>query len=244
MIIFPAIDIKDGKCVRLMQGDLEKEEVFYDDPASAAAMWESMGAEYIHVVDLDGAFNGKITNNDVVARIIKSINIPIQIGGGIRNISDIEYFFDLGADRVILGTAALFDKELIEKALKSFGDKIAVSIDAKNGYAASNGWARISNINSLDLAKELEKSGLKYLIYTDILKDGMLSGPNFKQISILQRETNLKIIASGGISSEEDIYKLKELGVYGAIVGKALYTGKIKDLGGIIFACKENYSLS
>ncbi|MCX7884710.1 MAG: 1-(5-phosphoribosyl)-5-[(5-phosphoribosylamino)methylideneamino]imidazole-4-carboxamide isomerase [Caloramator sp.] len=244
MIIFPAIDLKDGKCVRLVQGDLEKKEIFYDDPVEAAVMWERMGAEYIHVVDLDGAFSGRIINKDAVSRIIKSINIPIQIGGGIRNISDIEYIFDLGAKRVILGTAALYDKELIVKVLKRFGEKIAVSIDAKNGYAASNGWGRISNINSLNLAVELEKLGLKYLIYTDILRDGMLSGPNFEQISILKRETNLKIIASGGISSIEDIYKLKELNVYGAIVGKALYTGKIKDLGGIIVACKENYFMS
>lgn len=244
MIIFPAIDIKNGKCVRLTQGDFNKENIFYDDAVEAAKLWEKLGAEYIHVVDLDGALYGKVQNKKAVENIVKSVNVPVQIGGGIRTIEDIEYLLGLGVKRVILGTAAVTNEELIKKAIKKYGDNIAVSIDAKNGYVAIKGWMEVSSIKTIDLAQKLEELGLKYLIYTDILRDGMLSGPNFDYIYILKRETNLNIIVSGGISSNKDIMDLKDLNVYGVIVGKALYTGQIKDFGGIVVACKENNSLS
>ncbi|QCX34564.1 1-(5-phosphoribosyl)-5-[(5-phosphoribosylamino)methylideneamino]imidazole-4-carboxamide isomerase [Caloramator sp. E03] len=244
MIIFPAIDIKNGRCVRLTQGNQKYEEVFYDNPVDAAMLWEKLGAEYLHVVDLDGAFCGQPQNKHIVKNIIESVDIPLQLGGGIRTIKDIEEVISLGVKRVILGTAAISNKELIINALKEYGDNIAVSIDAKDGYAAINGWMEVSNKNAFDLAIELERLGLRYLIYTDILKDGMLSGPNFEHIRLLKNKTNLNIIVSGGISSADDLLELKKLGVYGAIVGKALYTGQIKDFGGIVLACKEDYSLS
>jgi len=228
MIIFPAIDIQNGKCVRLQQGKFDKKEVYGDDPAFMAVQWENKGAEYLHIVDLDGALHGKRVNEDAIKNIVRSIHIPIQLGGGIRTFEDIEQVLKMGISRVILGTSALQTEGFIEKAVELFGEKIAVSIDAMKGYVAVRGWTDISNVKAIDFAEKLEAIGLKTLVYTDIEKDGMLSGPNFLQLEELNNITNINIIASGGISSKDHVEKLKALKLYGAIIGKALYTGNIQ----------------
>lgn len=228
MIFFPAVDIKGGKCVRLSQGMADKETVYGENPADRASLWESKGAEYIHVVDLDGAFEGVRKNREIIKEITQRVKAPVQLGGGIRTIEDIEDVLSLGVKRVILGTSVAQRKGFAEEAIKKYGDRIAVSIDAKSGYVALEGWVKVTDIKAVDLAKELERVGLKTLIYTDIAKDGMLSGPNFEEIKTLKENVNIDIIASGGVSTKEDILKLKGLGVYGAIIGKALYNGNLE----------------
>lgn len=228
MIIFPAIDIRGGKCVRLEQGMADRETVYGEDPVERAKLWESNGAEFLHVVDLDGAFQGVRQNRDVIKRLVDSVSIPVEFGGGIRTLKDIEDVIKLGISRVILGTSVVEEDGFLEKALNKYGEKIAVSIDAKDGYVALNGWTKISDIKANYYAKVLENLGLKTIIYTDISKDGMLKGPNFDEMRTLKDIVDMDIIASGGISSIDDINRLKDLEVYGAIIGKALYTGNIK----------------
>lgn len=228
MIIFPAIDIRNGKCVRLQQGRFDKEDIYGDNPVEVAQRWEKMGAKYLHLVDLDGALEGKSINEDVIKKIISSVNIPVQLGGGIRSMADIQRVLDFGVSRAILGTSALKEDGFMEEALGQYKEKIAVSIDAKNGLVATNGWTKISGLRAMDFAKKLESLGLTTIIYTDISKDGMLEGPNFGELKELQQNISIDIIASGGISSKENVIKLKELQLYGAIIGKALYTGNIK----------------
>ncbi|QEK11914.1 1-(5-phosphoribosyl)-5-[(5-phosphoribosylamino)methylideneamino]imidazole-4-carboxamide isomerase [Crassaminicella thermophila] len=228
MIVFPAIDIRGGKCVRLTQGKFDQENVYSENPVEIALKWEEKGAKYIHLIDLDGALYGISMNRDIIKKIIKSVNIPVQLGGGIRTIYDIENVLKLGVSRVILGTSAVKEEGLVKEALSRFNEQIAVSIDAKNGYVAIDGWTKVSDIKAIDFAKQLEKMGLKTLIYTDIAKDGMLLGPNFEEIERLKENVGINIIASGGISSKENVMKLKKIGVYGAIIGKALYTGDIE----------------
>ncbi|MCT4607262.1 MAG: 1-(5-phosphoribosyl)-5-[(5-phosphoribosylamino)methylideneamino]imidazole-4-carboxamide isomerase [Marinisporobacter sp.] len=227
MIIFPAIDLRGGNCVRLKQGRFEDVNIYSNHPVEIAKKWEAQGAKYIHVVDLDGALEGVSKNSEVIKEIIKETNIPVQLGGGIRKIEDIEKALSYGVSRVILGTSAVKTDGFVEKALKIFGEKIAVSIDAKNGYVAVDGWTKTSDIKAIDFAKKLEKLGLKTLIYTDIAKDGMLLGPNLKELKELKDNIKIDLIASGGISNKEDVERLKDLEVYGAIIGKALYTGDI-----------------
>lgn len=226
MIIFPAIDIKDGKCVRLKQGDFNQVQTFGEDPAQTAVKWQNEGGKFLHIVDLDGALEGRPVNKDAVKRILDSVNIPVQFGGGIRNEESIEELIQLGVSRIILGTSALQDKGLTKSMVEKYKDKIAVSIDAKNGKVAVKGWTEISEINAFDLAKELVGYGLKTIIYTDIAKDGMLSGPNFEELEKMNT-INANVIASGGITTAQDVAKLKEMNIYGAIIGKALYTGAI-----------------
>ncbi len=228
MIIFPAIDIRGGKCVRLQQGKFDKEQVFGNDPGSMASKWQNQGAKYLHIVDLDGALNGIRENNTAIENILKTVNIPIQLGGGIRNIEDISKVIELGVSRVIIGTSALAKKDFVKEALKIYKDKIAVSIDALKGYVAVDGWTTISDVKAIDIIKEFQDLGLKNLVYTDIEKDGMLSGPNFYQLEEVKKVFNHNIIASGGISNVEQLKTLESLGMYGAIIGKALYTGDIK----------------
>jgi phosphoribosylformimino-5-aminoimidazole carboxamide ribotide isomerase len=228
MIIFPAIDIRNGRCVRLQQGRFDKEDIYDENPIEVAQRWEKKGAQYLHMVDLDGALYGQRVNGKVVEAIVQSITIPVQLGGGIRTIEDIEKVLALGIHRVILGTAAVEEKSFLEKALRNYGEKIAVSIDAHEGYVAVEGWTKTSAFKAMDFAKQLADMGLKTLIYTDIAKDGMLSGPNFEELKNLKKNVDLNIIASGGISSKQNIEKLRELQLYGAIIGKALYTGNIK----------------
>lgn len=226
MILFPAIDIRNGRCVRLVQGDYDKED-FYGDPVYMAKRWEDAGAQYLHIVDLDGALEGASKNLSVIARIADTVKLPIQVGGGIRSMIQVEKLLDIGIERVILGSAAVYNESFLNSVLEKYGSTVAVSIDAKNGLVATDGWTKITSIKALDYARNLEGKGLKTIVYTDIEKDGMLSGPNFAEIDIMNQQTNMQVIAAGGVTSLEDIRKLQRLNIYGAIIGKALYTGEI-----------------
>lgn len=228
MIIFPAIDIRNEKCVRLTQGDYSKMTVYGVDPVEVAIKWQSKGAEYLHIVDLDGAKDGKRVNGAIIEKIAKSTEIPIQVGGGIRDTKAVEELLSNGVSRVIIGTGAIKDLKWLSELVRVYGEKICVSIDAKNGFVATDGWEQISKINAVDFAVNLENIGVRTIVYTDIQKDGMLKGPNFKMYEELMKEVNLDIIASGGITTIEDVETLKRMGIYGAIIGKALYDEKIK----------------
>ncbi|HLS20602.1 MAG TPA: 1-(5-phosphoribosyl)-5-[(5-phosphoribosylamino)methylideneamino]imidazole-4-carboxamide isomerase [Bacillota bacterium] len=227
MIIFPAIDIKDGKCVRLTQGDYDKETIYNHSPLAVAKQWEQKGAEYLHLVDLNGAKEGKSVNEAIIFSIAKETNIPIQVGGGIRSIQTVESFISAGVDRVIVGTAAINDRHFLKKAVQTYGKKIAVSIDARNGYVATDGWTKTSTIKAVDLLKELEKIGVTTIVYTDIHKDGMLAGPNIEELKMINEQTNIHVVASGGITTKNDVAQVQQLNVYGAIIGKALYDGTL-----------------
>ncbi len=240
MIIIPAIDLKGGKVVRLLQGDFDKVTIYNEDPVSVAIKWEREGAHLLHIVDLDGALTGSPKNIDTVKRIIGGIKIPqVEFGGGIRTKEDIVLLLNSGVNRVILGTAACEDEDFLKDVVKEFGPKILVSIDARNGIVATKGWRSTSNIQSIDLIKRVRDSGVREIIYTKIAKDGTLAGPDIYGIKSLLEFLDLKniipqdrggIIASGGVSSLEDVKRLKELepeGLTGIIIGKALYEGKI-----------------
>jgi phosphoribosylformimino-5-aminoimidazole carboxamide ribotide isomerase len=228
MQIIPAIDIIDGKCVRLKQGKYDAETVYADDPIEIARRWESQGAQRIHVIDLDGARTGIPKNIEVLKEIIKETNIPIQAGGGIRNIKVIEDLLDFGLDRVILGTTAVNNPNTLGTFCEKFGDKIVVAVDVKDGKVATEGWTLISKKDIFTLAKEAIALGVKRFIYTDISRDGMLVGPNYEGIKTFISEVSVPVIASGGISSKEDVENLKTTGAEGCIVGKALYEGRIE----------------
>lgn len=228
MIIFPAIDIKDNKCVRLSQGDFNKVKTYSNEPFDMAFKWKNEGASFLHIVDLDGARSEEIINKKSIEKIAKDIGLPIQVGGGIRSEEKIKSFIDIGVERVIIGTIAVENKELLKELVSKYKEKLIVSIDAKDGKVALRGWEVISEVDSIDLCKELEEIGIKTIVYTDISKDGMLEGPNFDIYKILSQKTSLNIIASGGISSIDDLKKLKDMNLYGAIVGKALYDNKIE----------------
>ncbi len=224
MKIYPAIDIKDGKCVRLSQGKFDQVEIFSNEPYEMAKKWESMGASYIHLVDLDGARFGAQTSDSVIKKIIENINIPVQVGGGIRTLTDIENKFKLGVDRVILGTVAINNPNLVELAIEKFGsEKICLGIDAKNGMVAINGWEEVSSVKALDLCKKMEELGVTTVIYTDISKDGMKSGPNIEETRELIENTNLNIITSGGVTTMKDLKNVNEINSSGVIIGKAIY---------------------
>ncbi len=227
MIIFPAIDIKDGRCVRLTQGKFDQVSIYNDNPAEVARLWESMGAQYIHLVDLDGAKDGSPASRDMVKSVIDAVDIPVQVGGGIRSLERADQLIELGARRIILGTAAVNDRELTQAVAERYPGRTAVSVDAVNGMAAVNGWAKVSDTDVLDICTFMQEIGINTLIYTDILMDGMLKGPNFGEYERLMRETSLDIIASGGVTTKEDVTRLAQMGIYGAIVGKALYDEKI-----------------
>lgn len=226
--IIPAIDILGGKCVRLKQGRYEQAVVYSNDPLETAKKWEAQGAKRLHVVDLDGARSGTPENIETIKNLIKEVGIPVQVGGGIRMLIVITDLIKYGADRVVLGTTAVKNPNLISNVCEKFGDKIAVAIDAKGGYAASDGWMYVTKKNTLTLAKEAIDLGVQRFIYTDINRDGMLEGPNFDAIRQFASQVSVPVIASGGVSSKEDVEKLKEIGVEGCIVGKALYEGKVK----------------
>jgi phosphoribosylformimino-5-aminoimidazole carboxamide ribotide isomerase len=228
MIIFPAIDIKDNKCVRLFQGDFNKINIYSNDPFDMAVKWKSEGASFLHLVDLDGARNEEVINKKSIEKISKNIGIPVQISGGVRSEEKVKNLIDIGVERVIVGTIAVENKELLKKLVSKYKEKIVVSIDAKNGKVALRGWEVVSDVDSIDLCKELEEIGVKTIVYTDISKDGMLEGPNFEIYKLLSERTSLNIIASGGISSIDDIKKLKNMNIYGVITGKALYDNKME----------------
>ncbi|AEY64701.1 1-(5-phosphoribosyl)-5-[(5-phosphoribosylamino)methylideneamino]imidazole-4-carboxamide isomerase [Clostridium sp. BNL1100] len=227
MIIYPAIDIIDGKCVRLQQGSYSDVTVFGDSPVDMARKWESLGAGYLHVVDLDGARSGKSENAEIITQIAKTLKIPVQIGGGIRNLETIETYLSGGLSRVILGTSAVNNREMLVSALKEYKDKIAVGIDAKDGKVAIHGWEKTSDFTAVEFAREIESLGTKTIIYTDISRDGMLKGPNLQAMKEMAYSVALNVIASGGVSKLTDIVDLKQTGVSGVIVGKALYTGNV-----------------
>lgn len=228
MIIYPAIDIKGGSCVRLVQGRLDEDTVYGTNPAEVAKEWEEAGASYIHVVDLDGAFAGKSVNSKCIKEISNAVSVPIQLGGGVRNIAGIENSFFSGVQRVILGTAAVNNPDFVRSAAMLYHGRIVVGIDAKDGYAAIEGWAKVSNLKAVEFAKEMADIGIETIIYTDIATDGMLSGPNLAAMEEMVRAVpNIDVIASGGVSGIEDIIALKSTGVQGVITGKALYTKRL-----------------
>lgn len=233
MIVIPAVDIRGGKCVRLLQGDYNKETVYSDSPADQALKWEKLGGRFLHLVDLDAAKEGKPVNIEPVSEICSALSIPCEIGGGIRNEDDLKTWFDAGVERVIIGTAACENPEFVTEMLKKYGSqKIVLGIDAKAGKAAASGWIRNTGIDAFEMAANFAEFGIKRIIFTDIETDGMLSGPNIKSMARLcDLIPNVSVIASGGVSSTNDILNLKNLNkanLEGVIVGKALYTGKIK----------------
>jgi len=228
-IIYPAIDMRGGKCVRLLQGDYNKETVYGDSPFDMAKQFDDQGANWIHMVDLDGAKEGKLVNHQHVINAATKLSANIQIGGGIRTEEDVEYYLSNGVDRVILGSAAISNPEFVKKMLAAYGEKIAIGIDAKDGYVSTEGWLNTSNVKATDLGKELANAGAEVFIFTDIATDGMLSGPNVEAVVEMAKATGKQVIASGGVSSLKDLDTLseyKETGVAGAIVGKALYTNQ------------------
>ena len=230
MEIIPAVDIRGGKCVRLYQGDYSRETVFDEDPVTAALTWSSQGARWLHIVDLDGAVAGEPQNIKVVEEIIKESGLLIQLGGGIRQEKVAKKLLHQGASRIILGTAAIEDRELVKKLCRRFGEAIAVSLDVRDGKVATHGWQKDTVVDVFRLSREMVDAGVRRFIYTDVKRDGTLTGPNFDTISKLLAEASIPVIVAGGISKLEHLRRLKELGVEGAIIGKALYTGHI-DLG-------------
>ena len=241
MIIYPAIDIRGGRCVRLTEGRFDAETVFADDPAEMALKWAGLGAEFLHLVDLDGALAGEGKNVPVIQRILKSVSIPVQLGGGIRNLETIEKLLELGVTRLILGSAAVKNPELVAEACKKYPGHIAVGIDAKNGEVAIEGWGQGSGVAATELAKKMASFGVETIIYTDISRDGMLSGVNVEATAALARACGVPIIASGGVASLDDIRRVKAMegdGVQGCIIGKAIYTGAV-DLKEALALAKE-----
>ena len=226
MKLFPAIDIRGGKCVRLLKGDFDQEMVFSDSPADMAAQWESQGAEFLHLVDLDGARAGKPQNLETVKAILAKVKIPVELGGGIRTLEDIKEVLGLGVRRVILGSVAVHDPALVKAACEQYGDRVVVGIDAKEGMVAVEGWGQTSNLEAPMLGKMMAEAGVKTIIYTDISRDGTLGGVNVAATVEMAEKSGLEVVASGGIKDIEDIKALKEhekSGVAGAILGKSLY---------------------
>ncbi len=228
MEVIPAVDIKDGQCVRLVQGDFAREVVYGKDPVKTALHWEKMGAKRLHVVDLDGAKNGKPCNLYLIKEIVATLKIPVQLGGGIRSLETMELYLDSGVDRVIAGTAALENPDLLEKAVSKFGAQhIVAGVDAREGKVAIEGWQSTSTITVREAINKLREKGVRIFIYTDISRDGMLTGPDLEGLQNLLKLEDIEIIASGGISSKEDLKKLAEIGIEKAIVGKALYEDRL-----------------
>ena len=228
MEIIPAIDLRDGKCVRLYQGDYSKETVFSDKPVEVALRWQSEGARRLHIVDLDGAAQGKLVNLETIEDIVAAIDVPVQVGGGIRSIESIEQLFAKGVERAILGTVAVEKPNLVSEACQKYGDGIIVSIDARDRIAATRGWLQKSAVTASELASKMIELGVDRFIYTDISRDGTLTSPNFEAIAEFLSQVRAPVIAAGGISSVQHLTRLAELGVEGAIVGKAIYTGDVK----------------
>lgn len=243
MIIFPAIDIRGGKCVRLLKGDFAKETVFSDKPEDMAKKWQAQGAEFLHLVDLDGALKGKSQNLATVEKILAAVDIPVELGGGIRTMENIDEVLKLGVRRVILGSVAVRSPELVREACAKYGDRIVVGIDAKDGIVAVDGWGVSGNVEATALAKEMKKAGVKTIIYTDISRDGTLAGVNVEATAKLARESGVNIVASGGVKSIDDIKALKPYekdGIEGVIVGKSIYMGTLDLAEAIAIASKED----
>jgi len=230
MLLFPAIDLKEGKAVRLLQGRMEDSTVYSDNPIDLAKDFESQGAKYLHIVDLNGAFTGKPVNDEIIRRIVGSVSLKIQVGGGIRTMERITELIELGVNRVILGTVAVKNPELVAEAARRYGKRVIVGIDAKDGLVAVQGWAETTKMRAIDLGKAMKTVGIQSVVFTDISRDGMLKGPNIESTVQMAFETGLSVIASGGISTLADLRKLqaevlKGVSIEGAITGKALYSG-------------------
>jgi len=231
MIVIPAVDIRKGYCIRLTQGKLDRETVFSTDPVFMAKLWRAQGAGRLHVIDMDGAFTGESQNLSIIEKITESVDIPVQMGGGIRRMEKIEEILEKGIDRVILGTSAVYEISLVRKAVRKFGEKIIVSIDAIEDKVAIGGWKDITSVKPDELAGKMEDIGVKEIIFTSIGKDGMMEGPDMKSIEGFADRVKVPVIVSGGISSIEDIARIKALGkpnIMGMIIGKALYTDAVK----------------
>ncbi|TYO98514.1 1-(5-phosphoribosyl)-5-[(5-phosphoribosylamino)methylideneamino] imidazole-4-carboxamide isomerase [Geothermobacter ehrlichii] len=242
MLVIPAIDLKEGRCVRLEQGLMEKDTVYSDDPAAQARTWQEQGGELLHIVDLDGAFAGKPKNRTAIEAIVAAIDIPTELGGGIRDLATIEAYLELGIDRVILGTVAKENPALVAEACRKFPGHIVVGIDAKDGLVAVRGWADVTEKKATEMAKEMEGFGVEAIIYTDIARDGMMQGPNIEATRALAEAISIPVIASGGLSSLDDIRRLMAIevsGVTGVITGKAIYSGAI-DLREAVALTKQN----
>lgn len=227
MRIYPAVDIKQGKCVRLLQGRFSDVTVYSDSPVEMAKKWEQLGAQYIHLVDLDGALTGQMVNSSVIREIANTVNVPVQLGGGIRSMEAIQAMLGNGVTRVILGTSAVNSPHLVKQAVEQYGEKIVIGIDAKDGKVAVEGWEKVSDFTAVEFAKKMQSLGVKTIVYTDISRDGMLQGPNITAMKEMVKHLKIDVIASGGVSSIDDLRALKKTGVEGAIVGKALYTGNL-----------------
>lgn len=228
MRLYPAIDIKNGQCVRLRQGVFDDTTVYANEPFQVAKEFEADGAKFLHIVDLDGALRGMGANDEALAKIIENVSIPLEIGGGIRTMQDIEHRLNMGVSRVILGTKAVESPAFVKEAIAKFGaDKIVIGIDAKDGMVAIKGWETISNADAVTLALSMKDLGVKTIIYTDISKDGMLCGPNFVQTARMVETTGMDIVASGGVSCMDDLLQLEKIGVEGAILGKAIYEKRV-----------------
>jgi phosphoribosylformimino-5-aminoimidazole carboxamide ribotide isomerase len=238
MILYPAIDLKDGQAVRLVHGDMEQSTVFNDDPAAQAMEFVNAGCEWLHLVDLNGAFAGEPVNAAPVEAILKTCKVPTQLGGGIRDMATIEAWLDKGLSRVILGTVAVENPDLVREAARAFPNQVAVGIDARNGRVATKGWAEETDVMVTDLAKSFEDVGVAAIIYTDIMRDGAMGGPNVEATEALARAVSIPVIASGGVSSLDDLTALKATNIIsGAISGRALYDGAI-DLSEALLSLK------
>lgn len=227
MEIIPAIDLRGGKCVRLYQGDYNQETIFSEDPVDTARHWRSLGARRLHIVDLDGAAKGEVCHFDAISSIVAAVNIPVEVGGGIRTLESIKVLLGAGVERVILGTAAIENRDTVKEACRRFGERIIAGVDARDGFVATRGWLESSKVKAVDLIKDMQSIGVGRVIYTDISRDGTLTEPNFGAIKELLANVDVKIIAAGGISSIGHLKKLAAIGVDGAIVGRAIYTGHI-----------------
>ncbi len=228
MYIIPAIDLIDGKAVRLQKGDYNKVTIYSNDPVAVAKEFEAKGAKLLHVVDLDGAKDGTTANLQTVKSIIENTSLSVEIGGGVRDMQTVKRYIDLGVDRVIIGTAAVSDPEFLREAVLMYGDRVVVGVDIKDGYVAIKGWLEVSCLSCHEFCRELCSVGVKTIIVTDISKDGMMSGTNIELYKDLNEKLDINIIASGGVSSIDDVRTLTGMGIYGAIVGKAIYTGAIE----------------
>ena len=242
MIIFPAIDIRGGNCVRLTEGRFDQETVFAHNPAEMALRWQGEGGRFLHVVDLDGAVAGKPVNLHLVEQIVRAVSIPVQLGGGIRTLQTIDEILAVGVNRVILGSVAVKQPELVKEACRLYGDKVVVGIDAKDGLAAVEGWGVSGGVEAEELAKRMAAAGVQRIVYTDISRDGTLSGVNASATASLARAAGIPVIASGGVGSLEDVAALQKAGngIEGVIVGKALYTGDVKLADALKIAKGEN----
>ncbi len=229
MQLYPAIDMKGGKCVRLTQGLFDNVKVYGDSPADMARLWAAQGASFLHLVDLDGALEGRSVNEDAVRAIAAEVDVPLELGGGIRSAEAVRHMLDLGVSRCIIGTRAAERPEFIRELIERFGpEKIVAGVDARDGMVAVEGWEKISSVTAVDLCLKMKEYGVRHIIYTDISRDGMLTGPNVDYTKMLTEKTGLDVIASGGVSCMEDLETLYENGIHGVVIGKALYEGKIR----------------